>query len=187
MACITGTAVGTAPLVINIILPIATGLTGTAATKSAAAYATGLRIGGVNAIAAQFGRTTSPVAPVTIITVAQRSRASPANRSGQTRRPAADRRRGRPASCRALGSTLAVTKENSCQNKRSRRAGVLLSIRLQGHCNFNRKELHPMKRFTSIVLAGVLGAGICAPITIFAASATKPPTPPMIPPMRLVA
>jgi len=67
MACVTGTAVGTAPLVINIILPIATGLTGTATTKSAAGIATGLRIGGVNAIAAQFGRTSSPVAPVTIM------------------------------------------------------------------------------------------------------------------------
>jgi DcuC family C4-dicarboxylate transporter len=63
MACVTGTAVGTAPLVINIILPIAMG----ANPKSAAAMATGMRIGSVNAIAAQFGRTSSPVAPVTIM------------------------------------------------------------------------------------------------------------------------
>ena len=64
-ACVTGTAVGTAPLVINIILPIAMGATGNGA--SAAAVATGLRIGSVNAIAAQYGRTSSPVAPVTIM------------------------------------------------------------------------------------------------------------------------
>jgi len=63
MACVTGTAVGTAPLVINIILPIAMGTS----PKSAAGIATGLRIGSVNAIAAQFGRTSSPVAPVTIM------------------------------------------------------------------------------------------------------------------------
>ena len=63
MACVTGTAVGTAPLVINIILPIAMG----ANPKSAAALATGVRLGSVNAIAAQFGRTSSPVAPVTIM------------------------------------------------------------------------------------------------------------------------
>jgi DcuC family C4-dicarboxylate transporter len=66
MACVTGTAVGTAPLVINIILPIAMGAGG-ANLKSAAAQATGFRIGSVNAIAAQFGRTSSPVAPVTIM------------------------------------------------------------------------------------------------------------------------
>ena len=65
MACVTGTAVGTAPLVINIILPIAMG--GAGGGKSAAGIATGLRAGGVNAIAAQFGRTSSPVAPVTIM------------------------------------------------------------------------------------------------------------------------
>jgi DcuC family C4-dicarboxylate transporter len=76
MACVTGTAVGTAPLVINIILPIATGLTGAATTKSAAGIATGLRIGGVNSIAAQFGRTSSPVAPVTIM-AATLARAKP--------------------------------------------------------------------------------------------------------------
>jgi DcuC family C4-dicarboxylate transporter len=63
MACVTGTAVGTAPLVINILLPIAMGTD----PKSPAAIATGGRIGGVNAIAAQFGRTSSPVAPVTIM------------------------------------------------------------------------------------------------------------------------
>jgi DcuC family C4-dicarboxylate transporter len=60
MACVTGTAVGTAPLVINVILPIALGTAG--ATSS-----TGPRIGGLNAIAAQYGRTSSPVAPVTIM------------------------------------------------------------------------------------------------------------------------
>ena len=64
-AAVTGTAVGTAPLVINIILPIAMG--GVATTKSAGSIATGLRIGSVNALAAQFGRTSSPVAPVTIM------------------------------------------------------------------------------------------------------------------------
>ncbi len=62
-ACVTGTAVGTAPAVIKILLPIAMG----GDVKNAAALATGLRIGGVNAIAAQFGRTSSPVAPVTIM------------------------------------------------------------------------------------------------------------------------
>ena len=64
-ACVTGTAVGTAPLVINIILPIAMG--GGSAGKSAGAISNGLRIGSVNAIAAQYGRTSSPVAPVTIM------------------------------------------------------------------------------------------------------------------------
>jgi DcuC family C4-dicarboxylate transporter len=63
-ACVTGTAVGTAPLVINIILPIAMGAAG---ATSSAAIATGVRIGSVNAIAAQYGRTSSPVAPVTIM------------------------------------------------------------------------------------------------------------------------
>lgn len=73
MACVTGTAVGTAPLVIGIILPIAMGTTGGAAgaatqpTIAAAAVARGVRFGSANAIAAQFGRTSSPVAPVTIM------------------------------------------------------------------------------------------------------------------------
>ncbi len=67
MACITGTAVGTAPLVISIILPIAAGLGGTATTKSAGNLLATMRIGGVNAIAAQFGRTSSLVAPVTVM------------------------------------------------------------------------------------------------------------------------
>jgi DcuC family C4-dicarboxylate transporter len=62
-ACVTGTAVGTAPLVINIILPIAMG----GATSKSASITIGTRIGSVNAIAAQFGRTSSPVAPVTIM------------------------------------------------------------------------------------------------------------------------
>jgi len=62
-ACVTGTAVGTAPLVINIILPIAMG----GGATNSAAIATGLRIGSLNAIAAQYGRTSSPVAPVTIM------------------------------------------------------------------------------------------------------------------------
>jgi DcuC family C4-dicarboxylate transporter len=67
-ACVTGTAVGTAPLVINIILPIAMGAAGKAGgTLSPAAVATGVRIGSLNAIAAQFGRTSSPVAPVTVM------------------------------------------------------------------------------------------------------------------------
>lgn len=65
MACVTGTAVGTAPLVINIIVPIAAAVAGT--PKSAAAMAASFRIGSVNAIAAQFGRTSSPVAPVTVM------------------------------------------------------------------------------------------------------------------------
>jgi DcuC family C4-dicarboxylate transporter len=65
-ACITGTAVGTAPLVIAIILPIASGVSA-ASTKSTSAIAMSMRIGSVNAIAAQFGRTSSPVAPVTIM------------------------------------------------------------------------------------------------------------------------
>jgi len=60
MACVTGTAVGTAPLVIQILLPIAMGIPG-------AGTETGTRIGGLNAIAAQYGRTSSPVAPVTIM------------------------------------------------------------------------------------------------------------------------
>ena len=62
LACVTGTAVGTAPLVISILLPVAMGN-----STSPAAIATGVRLGGVNAIAAQFGRTSSPVAPVTIM------------------------------------------------------------------------------------------------------------------------
>jgi DcuC family C4-dicarboxylate transporter len=66
MACVTGTAVGTAPLVINILLPIAMGGAAGGA-RSEAAIATGVRIGSINAIAAQFGRTSSPVAPVTIM------------------------------------------------------------------------------------------------------------------------
>jgi DcuC family C4-dicarboxylate transporter len=60
MACVTGTAVGTAPLVIQILLPIALGISG-------APVDTGTKIGGLNAIAAQYGRTSSPVAPVTIM------------------------------------------------------------------------------------------------------------------------
>jgi DcuC family C4-dicarboxylate transporter len=60
MACVTGTAVGTAPLVINILLPIAIG-------TSPGGAAVGARIGGLNAIAAQYGRTSSPVAPVVIM------------------------------------------------------------------------------------------------------------------------
>jgi len=67
MACVTGTAVGTAPLVISIILPIAAGLGGAATTQSTAGLAMMMRIGGVNAISAQFGRTSSLVAPVTIM------------------------------------------------------------------------------------------------------------------------
>jgi DcuC family C4-dicarboxylate transporter len=65
-ACVTGTAVGTAPLVINILLPIAMGGVEGGA-RSAAGIATGVRVGTLNAIAAQFGRTSSPVAPVTIM------------------------------------------------------------------------------------------------------------------------
>jgi DcuC family C4-dicarboxylate transporter len=62
MATITGTAVGTAPLVLRIILPIAMGQ-----APSEAAKAVGVHVGGVNSIAAQFGRTSSPVAPVVIM------------------------------------------------------------------------------------------------------------------------
>jgi C4-dicarboxylate transporter len=62
MACITGTAVGTAPLVINVLLPIAMGT-----AVAGASTETGLRAGALNAIAAQFGRTSSPVAPVVIM------------------------------------------------------------------------------------------------------------------------
>jgi DcuC family C4-dicarboxylate transporter len=65
-ACVTGTAVGTAPLVIQIILPIAMGLDA-GRGRTAAGVAIGLRQGSVNAIAAQFGRTSSPVAPVTVM------------------------------------------------------------------------------------------------------------------------
>jgi DcuC family C4-dicarboxylate transporter len=61
-ATITGTAVGTAPLVLRIILPIAMGQ-----APSDAARATGVHVGGINSIAAQFGRTSSPVAPVVIM------------------------------------------------------------------------------------------------------------------------
>jgi C4-dicarboxylate transporter len=66
MACVTGTAVGTAPAVIKILLPIAMGASSGGST-GAAAQAIGMRVGSVNAIAAQFGRTSSPVAPVTIM------------------------------------------------------------------------------------------------------------------------
>ena len=70
MATITGTAVGTAPLVLRIILPIAMGQ-----APGNAARATGVHVGGVNAIAAQFGRTSSPVAPVVIMCATLRKRA----------------------------------------------------------------------------------------------------------------
>jgi DcuC family C4-dicarboxylate transporter len=62
MATITGTAVGTAPLIIGVLLPVAM-------ETVAPAMATdhGLRVGSMNAIAAQFGRTSSPVAPVVIM------------------------------------------------------------------------------------------------------------------------
>jgi DcuC family C4-dicarboxylate transporter len=63
MAMVTGTAVGTAPLVINILLPIAMG----GASSKEAATSVGLRAGALNAVAAQFGRTSSPVAPVVIM------------------------------------------------------------------------------------------------------------------------
>lgn len=59
MATVTGTAVGTAPLVLKILVPIALG--------PSSNHADGLRIGSVNSIAAQFGRTSSPVAPVVIM------------------------------------------------------------------------------------------------------------------------
>jgi DcuC family C4-dicarboxylate transporter len=62
MATVTGTAVGTAPLVIGILLPIAMG-----AAAPDASIVAGRRVGAINAIAAQFGRTTSPVAPVVIM------------------------------------------------------------------------------------------------------------------------
>jgi C4-dicarboxylate transporter, DcuC family len=62
MAAITGTAVGSAPAVISILLPVAM-----KTVNASRATSHGVRIGGVNAIAAQFGRTTSPVAPVVIV------------------------------------------------------------------------------------------------------------------------
>jgi DcuC family C4-dicarboxylate transporter len=62
MATVTGTAVGTAPLVISILLPVAMK---TVDPSIATQHA--LQIGGANAIAAQFGRTSSPVAPVVIM------------------------------------------------------------------------------------------------------------------------
>jgi DcuC family C4-dicarboxylate transporter len=62
MATITGTAVGTAPLVLRILVPIAIG-----PSSSQGDLAGGMHIGGVTSIAAQFGRTTSPVAPVVIM------------------------------------------------------------------------------------------------------------------------
>jgi len=57
MAMVTGTAVGTAPLVINMMLPIALPRGLVAATRT----------GSIAAIAAQFGRTASPVAPVAVM------------------------------------------------------------------------------------------------------------------------
>jgi len=62
MAAVTGTAVGTAPVVIAVLLPVAmkTVHEGIATTH-------GVRVGGVTAITAQFGRTSSPVAPVVIM------------------------------------------------------------------------------------------------------------------------
>ncbi|HEX3355468.1 MAG TPA: C4-dicarboxylate transporter DcuC [Tepidisphaeraceae bacterium] len=62
MAAITGTAVGSAPAVIAILLPVAMG---TVDPRRATDH--GVRIGGVSAITAQFGRTMSPVAPVVIV------------------------------------------------------------------------------------------------------------------------
>jgi DcuC family C4-dicarboxylate transporter len=62
MAAITGTAVGTAPVVIGILLPVAMK---TVDPSIAAVH--GVRTGGASAITAQFGRTSSPVAPVVIM------------------------------------------------------------------------------------------------------------------------
>jgi DcuC family C4-dicarboxylate transporter len=59
MATVTGTAVGTAPLVIGVLVPVA--MAGSDPTNK------GVRVGALNAIAAQFGRTSSPVAPVVIM------------------------------------------------------------------------------------------------------------------------
>lgn len=80
MATITGTAVGTAPLIIGVLLPVAmrtmdaavigatkTTTSATGPTTSPAATVHGLRVGSLTAIAAQFGRTSSPVAPVVIM------------------------------------------------------------------------------------------------------------------------
>jgi C4-dicarboxylate transporter len=60
MAMITGTAVGTAPLVINMMIPLSMG-------NAAGSVAAGSRTGGLAAVGAQFGRTSSPVAPVVIM------------------------------------------------------------------------------------------------------------------------
>jgi DcuC family C4-dicarboxylate transporter len=62
MAMVTGTAVGTAPLVINIMYPIAAG-----AAPASLSLAAGTRAGALAAVAAQFGRTSSPLAPVTMM------------------------------------------------------------------------------------------------------------------------
>src|SRR5262249_15060235 len=68
-ACVTGTAVGTAPVVLKILVPLTMGTAGKATTlpSNDAALFSGLRIGSLTAITAQFGRTSSPVAPVAIM------------------------------------------------------------------------------------------------------------------------
>lgn len=61
MATITGTAVGTAPLIIGVLLPVAMRTVGPEVST-----AHGLRVGAACAITAQYGRTNSPVAPVVL-------------------------------------------------------------------------------------------------------------------------
>ena len=65
LAQITGTAVGTAPLVINMMLPLTSRMATTMPVVELGGA--GGMIGGLAAVAAQFGRTTSPVAPVTVM------------------------------------------------------------------------------------------------------------------------
>lgn len=60
LATVTGTAVGSVPLLIGVLVPVAMK---TVADPSLA-VAHGVRVGSMNAIVAQWGRTNSPVAPI---------------------------------------------------------------------------------------------------------------------------
>jgi C4-dicarboxylate transporter len=60
LATVTGTAVGSVPLLIAVLVPVAMK---TVADPSLA-VAHGVRVGSMNAIVAQWGRTNSPVAPI---------------------------------------------------------------------------------------------------------------------------
>jgi DcuC family C4-dicarboxylate transporter len=59
LATVTGTAVGSVPLLIGVLVPVAM-----KTVDPSLAIAHGVRVGSMNAIVAQWGRTNSPVAPI---------------------------------------------------------------------------------------------------------------------------